>query len=166
MNERISALMDGELDEAERYGMVGPMSRARPARDCWADYHLIGDALRQSSHLSQDISSRVMAALEDEPVVLAPQRQAPRAALTPFAMAASVAAVLMVAGFVWGDKGGNTDQLAAAASQVEVARVPEGLTGENLQAYLVAHQTHAPTQTMHGAPHYLKTVAMDIGASR
>ena len=64
-NERISALMDGELDSQVSSGAVDALLENVETRDTWARYHLISDTLRQ--HMPEGIdaqfSSKVMAAL-------------------------------------------------------------------------------------------------------
>ena len=43
--EQISALMDGELDDARAQALCAQL-KGEESVDCWAAYHLIGDALR------------------------------------------------------------------------------------------------------------------------
>ena len=45
MKDRISALMDGELDEREAAEVINALGSDAQARDAWRAYHLIGDAL-------------------------------------------------------------------------------------------------------------------------
>jgi sigma-E factor negative regulatory protein RseA len=72
MKSKISALMDGELDSEDVAGMIAQLKKTDGLRDEWATYHLIGDALRQST-ASIDITQRVSAELAAEPTILAPQ---------------------------------------------------------------------------------------------
>lgn len=97
-DERISALMDGELDESTRHDTADELLKKDEARHKWARYHLISDTLRQHlpAGMDKQFSSRVMAALDDEPTVLAPpttQASPLVRRLAGFAVAASVAAV-------------------------------------------------------------------------
>lgn len=100
-DEHISALVDGELDEQERHAAVDALLSQSDARKSWGRYHLIGDALRRSlpHTIDNGFSARVMAALEDEPTVLAP-RARPLShlgqRLAGLAVAASVAAVAVL----------------------------------------------------------------------
>jgi sigma-E factor negative regulatory protein RseA len=101
MDERISALMDGELDESTRRVTADELLKKDEARSTWARYHLISDTLRQNLPAGMDsqFSSRVMAALDAEPTVLAPsvQQASPLTRrLAGFAVAASVAAVAVM----------------------------------------------------------------------
>ncbi|MBN4079064.1 sigma-E factor negative regulatory protein [Beggiatoa alba] len=104
-DERISALMDGELDKRAHHDAVDELLKNDESRDTWFRYHLISDTLRQHLPAGMDaqFSSRVMKALQDEPTVLAPRP--PRRAfqgtalgrrLAGLAVAASVAAVAVL----------------------------------------------------------------------
>jgi sigma-E factor negative regulatory protein RseA len=83
--EQISALMDGELDEA-RVQTVCQSMKDDDACACWASYHLIGDALRRETFAQGDFARRFAERLAGEPTVLAPgshpagERAASRAA--------------------------------------------------------------------------------------
>jgi len=86
--ERLSALVDGELDAEAAAQACGDWRERGEARAGWHAYHLIGDVLR-SDDLAVDPSRDLVflqalrVRLQDEPVVLAPQplpvpaRQAP-----------------------------------------------------------------------------------------
>ncbi len=159
MNERISALMDGELDDEAAALVIKNLPGDDEYRQRWSEYHLIGDALRKNGHLDTDVSARVMEALLEEPVVLAPRRVRARPLLqNMLALAASVAGVAVVSTVLWQGRAGQVLEVAEVTVPVD-AQVPA-----ELQAYLVAHQTHAPASTMHGASHYLKAVALETAA--
>lgn len=96
IRESLSAMMDGEADELELRRVL----RSDGVRDEWAALHrnqqLMHDAELPFPKL--DISARVMAAIDAEPE-LGKRRLAPwRQALSGFAVAASVAAVVVFAG--------------------------------------------------------------------
>ena len=76
MKDRISALMDGELDERAAAEQIAACGRGGEAREAWRTYHLIGDAMRDTRVLSAGFSARVAERLAAEPTVLAPQRAA------------------------------------------------------------------------------------------
>ena len=107
-HELISALMDGELSDAERTRVLDRLQKEPELQTCWARYHatragLTGGAAR----LSPGFSERVHQALAQEPTVLAPGAR-PRRTEQPgwlrpvagFAIAASVALVA-VGGLTW-----------------------------------------------------------------
>jgi len=153
--------MDGELDEVETTAAFARLRNSEDYRRHWNEYHLIGDALRGSAGLQTDMTARVLEALISEPVVLAPSLRSQSSA-SPFsrtlALAASVAGVTLVAALAWSGRPGAVAEVARAPVE---AQVPIQLTGADLQAYLVAHQTHAPSAQ--GAAHYIKTVSIDAG---
>lgn len=70
--EQISALMDGDLSDAE---VLNELEMDSNLQDTWGRYHLIGDAMRGDLpvNLQLDLSDSIMAALEDEPTILAPK---------------------------------------------------------------------------------------------
>lgn len=161
MTEKLSALMDGELDEVETAAAFARLRTSEDYRQYWSDYHLIGDALRGGKALEVDLTARVMETLLDEPVVLAPVRRAVQQQTNfqrTLAVAASVAGITLVTALAWSGRPGAVAQVAKIPVE---AQVPAQLAGTNLQAYLVAHQTHAPSAQ--GAAHYIKTVSMEAG---
>ncbi|WP_279488324.1 RseA family anti-sigma factor [Aeromonas veronii] len=70
--EQISALMDGDLSDAE---VLNELEMDSDLQYTWGRYHLIGDAMRGDLpvNLQLDLSDSIMAALEDEPTILAPK---------------------------------------------------------------------------------------------
>ncbi|XBS68823.1 anti-sigma-E factor RseA [Acerihabitans sp. KWT182] len=70
-NEKLSALMDGELFDNE---LINALSKDDALQQSWQRYHLIRDTLRgdigETLHL--DLADRVAAAIAREPVRLAP----------------------------------------------------------------------------------------------
>ena len=89
MNEKLSALMDGELDRETAAIAIKALGNSDPQRQHWDCYHLIGDALRgaeqtRAAHLNlteQTVCSIIrrrvsadiiFAQLAAEPTVLAP----------------------------------------------------------------------------------------------
>ena len=72
MKDQLSALIDGELDVASAEHVIKAAKTGGELKNCWAHYHLIGDAMRNQAHTSHDFSARVMDALENEPIIFAP----------------------------------------------------------------------------------------------
>ncbi len=73
MKERISALIDGQFDDAKgRSSAIGAIAESADARATWSVYCVIGDTLRDEYRLGADLTSAVMTRLENEPTVLAP----------------------------------------------------------------------------------------------
>ena len=67
--DKISALMDGELDEHEARRAVLQLKDIGTARESWATYHVIGDVLRGESLPAFDVSGRVAAAVAGKDAV-------------------------------------------------------------------------------------------------
>lgn len=156
MNERLSALMDGELDD-DAAGVVFTHLRAsEDGRQRWSDYHLIGDALRQGEALDRDLTARVMEALLEEPVVLAPPRRKTLPLMQrALALAASVAGVAIVSAVAWSGRPLAENEVAKAPA------APVQLATASLHEYVVAHQSHVPNSAVQGASRYIRTVALD-----
>ena len=78
MLEHLSALVDGELEEASVAGACAIWRENEEVRESWHSYHLIGDVLR-SEDLGSDAThdaaflNAIRIRLAGEPVVLAPQ---------------------------------------------------------------------------------------------
>ncbi|WP_299802112.1 RseA family anti-sigma factor [uncultured Shewanella sp.] len=69
--EWVSAAVDGEIDEHTLAELVADAD----SHEQWRDYHLIGDAMRGElpKAMSLDLSASIMAAIDDEPAIVAPQ---------------------------------------------------------------------------------------------
>jgi sigma-E factor negative regulatory protein RseA len=171
MNDKLSALIDGELRGEEIRTHLGCLKSDADLRRAWDTYHLIGDALR--GHLSPDFSSRVAARLVQEPTVLAPRSGAAalvrvaRYAVSAAAVAAAVALVVWTALPVMRGE----PQLAANSAAAPAAGVP----GPELDArrasaedenYLLAHQPYSHTSAMQGVATYVRAVSEPREAGR
>lgn len=72
MKNKVSELMDGELDRQNVMHILEAIKKDRELQEEWKTYHLIGDTLRQSSRLSMNISSSINQKLKAEPTILSP----------------------------------------------------------------------------------------------
>ena len=158
MNERISRLMDGEVDASEVDG-VWAMLKDDAAMTTWSCYHTIGDALRGETPVTRSVGMEVSRKLRAEPTVLAPRMSAAsRTASWAWAAAASAAAVTVVgwtayslidatpAGFAKAGEAG-----AMRAAQARQITIPAD--------YLLAHQEYAPANALQSVGPYLRDVA-------
>jgi len=149
MKNQLSALMDGELSIEDSAHLITSAKMGGELKNCWAHYHLIGDAMRGDVgpggvNMHHDFGHRVMAALEAEPTVLVanaassilyPNKKPVYKQSTRFwSVAASVAAVMFVGVMVFQQQFSQPETLAP----VEIAQsVPT--------EYLQAHQAAAPS---------------------
>lgn len=149
MKETMSALVDGELDDAEASRQFASLRGDPDMRRDWDTCHLIGDALR--GHLSMPVASRVAQRLESEPTVLAPKsRPAPARHYARWALsaAASIAALLLVSWMAL--------PMFQSEAQPQMALAPAAV---GVQNYLLAHQRYSPSSTMQGVAPYVRLVA-------
>jgi sigma-E factor negative regulatory protein RseA len=158
-SERVSTLMDGELDDAD------VESVCRELRDpvhavTWTCYHVIGDALRGSADISSGFSARFSERLAAEPTILAPQRERPRPLAIAWAAAATVAAVGVVGWVSFQTMPETAVATAVRATTVSAADVRPRVDNE----YVLVHQEYSPTTVLHGVPAYMRT--MSAGESR
>lgn len=165
MKNRVSELMDGELDERAAGEVIGELARDGEAAETWNTYHLIGDALRGTRPVSAHFRERVDQRLAAEPTVLAPRRAeaAPRAWF-PMAAAASLAAVALVGWVAFAPPPDTASAPIAAATPVaapeQPAASPEPIPVE-ANDYLLAHQVHSPRGSLQGMATYVRSVSSE-----
>jgi sigma-E factor negative regulatory protein RseA len=136
--EQMSSLVDGEV-EGSSDGMKGldHLVKDKEGHDRWERYHLIGDALKRNLPpvIDNQLASRVMAELENEPTVLAPSRTSSSIGkqMAGLAIAASVATIAVLGvQFMYKEDGlAPTQQIAQANS----AKIPvnKELFGRDVQ---------------------------------
>jgi sigma-E factor negative regulatory protein RseA len=141
MTQELSTLMDGELDAHEAERAIRTVCGNEELKQKWHEYHVIGDALRGDEPHRAAACSRIMAAIEQEPTVLAPRRRLPvNAGRIAFAAAASVATVAVVGwmGFQQGRVPDASTTLAKGAPPAAAQPVP--MTPTLVNDYLVVHR--------------------------
>jgi negative regulator of sigma E activity len=131
-DEDLSALVDGELSDELALAMLKRLGADAAERARLTEYFAVGDALRGLSSHAPDLTLRVMAALEDEPTVLAPLRKA--RTHHPYLWLAA-ATVTAIAWGVW-----SVDPKDPAG--IEIATAPANQP-ESVTPYLAAHQDYA-----------------------
>ena len=174
--ERISQLMDGELDAKSAQHELNRLRPDSELREHWDSYHLIGDALRGEPILSRTFGRRLSERLAGEPTILAPRRSIGRK-VTAYALsaAASLSAVALVGWVAIGTQTStlNSGAIATApvparvdlpAPKVQPASVPyDGAHNE----YLMAHTGFSPSTAIQGVAPYIRSVtASQPAASR
>ena len=159
MNDRISALMDGELDEKSAAQMIEALTRDPEAVRTWRIYHLASDAMRGGQLLSDGFTARVSQRLAAEPTVLAPRRIRPESQrwFTLSAAAASLAAVAFVGWMAFGPQ----QQAIPGAQMVQAPPEKPNMVPLPTAAndYLLAHQGFSPRLSLQGMAPYVRTVA-------
>jgi len=167
MKNKISALMDGELDNVDIADTITQIKKTEELRNEWATYHLIGDTLRQSVVVPIDIASHVSKRLAAEPTVLTSRTLTEHKGRV-FTLAVAASVMTVVAAAVWISMQTMdlplepiTDKsVLQAAVQVEptviTAPVP---SPAQINDYLLAHWEFSPRTAMHGAAPYIRTVA-------
>jgi len=172
MKGKISAWMDGELDDREAAGTLESLRPGSETRETWRTYHVIGDAMRGTRMLSSGFAARVAARLAEEPTVLAPK---PAHHARPFlgerrwqwlSAAASLAAIgFVTVAYLSQEPALAPEPVAAsdAPKQVETAQVAPP---EAANDYLLAHQTYASRITLQGIAPYVRTVSSESRGPR
>lgn len=171
MHEKISALLDGELDQGETEELLTIVARDRDLSATWQRYHLIRAAVRKEPmlHISgvaerSEIPSN-HSQQDTEPVRLRPPAVRTMQWLPRLAIAASVAILL---GFgLYGTL--LTDSGTSGGLNTEVVAVDQATKWESttpdvehtLNAYLVEHGEFTPMSSMNGLMSYAKFVSYD-----
>ena len=173
MKDKVSALLDGDLDEQVSRAVFDGLRRDPGLRRDWEAYCLIGDVLRGDRDGSDDFVARVMANLDAEPTVLAPRvapesiaRQRMWQSLMPIAASVmGVAAVGLVAATLYQQEA-PAPQLAAAAPTVKVVSASASIrpvaqpgSDDAMREYVFAHQGLSRGGPLPAGVQYVRTVA-------
>jgi sigma-E factor negative regulatory protein RseA len=153
MNEKISALMDGELDHRQAEVAIKSLGIDDPSREDWDLYHVIGETMRGeavgSALRRQKRADAIFAALAAEPTVFAPSLIKPpverrtRLALAMAASVVTISAIGVVAMRQQYGQGAEVQRLEQVASQpVAPNRLAgTGVAGqEKVNDYLMVHR--------------------------
>ncbi len=158
--EKISAMVDGELDHHELGGLIAEMRDDGEMLQAWERYHLVSDVLKKNlcSHISTDFCQRISAALVNEPAILAPRRR--NFHLTPLmrqiaglGVAASVTAVAILGTQYYMNSGempaaslaaaGVETQMPASNNFERIALPQQQPFPSSVDKYMVYHNQHA-----------------------
>jgi sigma-E factor negative regulatory protein RseA len=163
MKEKLSALMDGELDDKSAAEVFQALATDREAVGIWCTYQLISDAMRESRLLSAGFTQRLSTRLAAEPTVLAP-RALPSESRThsrtwlALSAAASAAAVALVGWMALAPQPQTlpapTVAQAPAEPQPNIVPLPSSAND-----YLLAHQGFSPRIFLQGVAPYARTVS-------
>ena len=164
--QRLSALLDGELDAQACGALLERLRDDEQACREWALLNCVGDAMRSADVAcfhSEGFAARVSAALEREPTVLAPaalpRRPTARRWLLPGAGAAAAAAVLIAVGLP-SRQGSSPEATLVKASPppaTTIVATPVVDRSPQLERYLAAHRELADGTVMPRSTPYVRT---------
>lgn len=179
--DRISALVDGELEQREAASLIPDLKQRDELRAAWSTYHLIGEAMRGQACVDCGVAEAIKRKLAAEPTVLAPKPGnagvVKRWALPSMAAAAAVAAVTWMgvqapgpgsdvqpASFVDARPHTIVNTLHTLADLGPAPATATGapaiqLTNEAYQPYLMAHQPFSPSVAIQGLAPYMRSVS-------
>lgn len=134
LDDSLSAFLDGELSNEQARRVLRQLSTSPGAQGRLWEYIAVGDALRglHTDAKAPHLTARVMAALEQEPTILAPMRKSRHRRATLWLAAAAVGAIS------WGLWQSLPDQVASVPMAANDIHPPV-----DLQPYLAAHQDFA-----------------------
>ena len=151
MNEKLSALMDGELDHDQARTVIKSLGSDDASRDKWNLYHVIGESLRgddigrASAHKTS--ADSIFAALALEPTVLAPamiKLPLERRTRMALAMAASVVTISAIGVVAMKQQGGEVAPVQlvqqVAPQPVANSKVSPSASAVRVNDYLVVHR--------------------------
>lgn len=162
-DERLSAFVDGELEQAEAERLISEMLNNEELCSRWLRYQHVGSALRHEpiAARSTNLLAGIHARLQDEPTILAPRQvKQPMSAtfkqVAGMAIAATVAAVSVLMIQPVGNTFGPANNQVAAISPAPVATGQQWLRVNNanwsdnrpavvskLNSYLVNHNGYS-----------------------
>ena len=178
-DEKLSALMDDELDTAEVESCMHELSENDNARRVWTRQHLVRAVLKdQATEIRMDLAEAVMAAVDASESATATGR---RARILPFpmpnfgkaqwagglALAASIAAVafLVPATFTQSTTDSASAQFVSASegtnqrvANIKRARATDEARRE-LQRYLLDHESLASEHGLSGQRSYMRVAS-------
>lgn len=152
MKDKISALMDDELDTSTSAHLFVALKKDEKLLECWSDYHLIGDAMRGTAIFRDDFYERLMQRIDEEPAVLAPKRKMSIKQHPIMSVAASVAAVMLVGWVLLQQQSASTTEVPAMATVAQ-----NTVSAESVNSYLVAHR-QLSADSITPAVYYLRPV--------
>ena len=149
MKERISELMDGELDDQAAGELIQALGASREALGTWRVYHLISDALRENQPLP-----RAAAPLQPRRWVALP-------------IAASLAAVSLVGWLAFAPQPEAPQPVVARALPQVPAAPPAAVSLPSATSdYLLAHQGVSPRVSFQGMAAYMRSVSQEAQGAR
>jgi negative regulator of sigma E activity len=175
INQKLSALLDGELNSDEMRNMFDAVLNDSELRHSWRCQHLLRNALRDKEVASSsNIAEKVSAALENEPTIFVPgnlpyeekqpeivshgtnnvvQMPSKRMNMLAYvAIAASVAAIVMVS------FSPDRPSVPTIADSTQSSTPDSMAVEQELQSMIVQHGEFSGTAALNGLTAYAKVV--------
>lgn len=175
MKSKLSAVLDDEATGEEIAVLCGALCHRKDLQDDAATYALIGNCLRGESAAFVNLTPQVMAAIEQEAIVLAPanlnKRPYSSSKGAGWALAASIVGLLVVSAGLFIPKQETSDSkfvfasaplgttLSPTSRQHIVERVPS-LRETDIREYLIAHQAHSRGAYLGADSQQIRTVSL------
>ncbi len=175
--DKLSALMDGELHDADKY--CEQLSKDSELQAVWQRYHLVRDAMKGqlSDFPALDVSAAVSQSLKNEPVILTPlwRRLSPRYVMKQaagLAVAAAVGTLAVIS--VQQTQLNSSDDIQVVATATTAAQIKPGQIRQvsfttrekldsavesKLSSYLVNHNEFSATVRVSGVMPYTRIVS-------
>ena len=145
--EKLSALMDGELEDRELADEIARINGDPDREADWGIYHMIGDSLRGDAVSQDTVTGPVAARLAAEPTVLAPRawRMRPETRRVALPIAASLCGVAVVAWLALSNNAlfspaeQNAQLAAETRSSERIVQVAD-TESDSMSDYMIVHQ--------------------------
>ena len=138
MNEKISALMDCEVDQAAASTIVDEMLASNQQQSAWYELHAARDAMQKQCPLSPDFMAKFSARLALEPVVVAPRRWHKPHFVKSFLLPVSAVASVMFVGLAFWQF--SVPSPSPVSQNIAVVAVPRVIQSSEIRPYLAAHR--------------------------
>lgn len=168
MKEKLSALVDGELETGELHALLDELRKDSALRRQYGHYVRAQGSIHDEN--GPDIADRVWDRLQDEPAILAPRKKAAviRRVAAGLAVAATVAGIA-VGSLNWFAPLDNKSTLVASSpDKADYIRaggtrwqVDDPKLEDDLNVYLVEHGGYAGSSAMNGVQSYVKVAGYD-----
>lgn len=136
MNEKISALIDCEVDRTAASIIIDEMLASSEQQSAWYELHAARDAMQKQCPLSPDFMAKFSARLALEPVVIAPRRwHKPHFTKAMLMPVSAVASVMFVGLAFW-----QFSLHGSAPTAQNLAKAPVAVQSSEISPYLAAHR--------------------------
>ncbi len=178
MNDRewVSALMDGELDAAQRAQALDKLQSDPALADTWRRWQLVRASLQHEAGDAVDMSAGIAARVAQEPALLQPRGRVLPLRQRPLWAAMAVAACLVMAVALWVERAqepadaGFTALYAAAPHETVISEPAVATTVplddvQRANAYIVMHSEYAHRGMQAGLRNFTRLAMADEGVA-